>query len=376
MLSKLTKVSFRITLGKPVFDEEMKQAAVSALANDRHAMGENVYKFEEEFSRYLGVKYAVSTCSGTAALHVALVALGLNDGDEVVTTPLSFIASANCIIQAGGTPKFVDISLEDYNIDSMKVMGSVSYRTKVLLPVHLFGYPADLDGLKEISDSNGLFIVEDACQAHGAVYKGIKVGGLGDVGCFSFYPSKNFTVLGDGGMAVTNNEYLAQTMAKLRNCGRTSQYEHDVLGFTYRLNSVNAAIGRVQLRRLDEWNRLRVEDADRYRELLQDLNEVKLPPRGSSKIQPVYHQFVILAERRDELKKWLEEQSIQCGIHYPIPIHMQPVYRRLYGYQGGEFPLSEEFSKNCLSIPIHPSLSHDDIQYVCEQIKGFYEKMS
>jgi len=371
----MTVMSRKISLAEPVFDEEANQAALDALENDRYTMGENVFKFEEEFARYVGVRCAVSTSSGTAALHIAFIALGLKPGDEVVTTPLSFIATANAIIHAAGVPKFADIRLKDYNIDPALVEKALSDRTRALLPVHLFGHPADMKALREIGDLKRLLLVEDACQAHGAVFKGKKVGSFGDVGCFSFYPSKNLWVPGDGGMATTNNEDLARVMAKLRDCGRISHYEHDMIGYTYRLSSVNAAVGRVHLRRLDEWNSRRAEFADRYCDLLRDCDEIHLPPRGSSEIQPVFHQFVLLAKQRDGLKKWLETHSIQCGIHYPIPIHLQPVYRKLYGYSGGEYPLSEEFSRDCLSIPIHPFLTVDDIRYTCEQIEAFYNKM-
>jgi len=363
-----------IPLANPVFDEEMKQAALDALENDRYTKGENVFKLEEEFARYVGVKCAVSTSSGTAALHIAFIALGLKPGDEVVTAPLSFIATANSVIHAGGVPKFADIEYDDYNIDPKLVREAVSDRTRALLPVHLFGHPSDLDALQEICHSERLSLVEDACQAHGATFRGRKVGSFGDVGCFSFYPSKNLWVPGDGGIATTDDEDLAKVMAKLADCGRISHYEHDMIGYTYRLSSVNAAVCRILLRRLDEWNRARREIADSYYHMLRDLDEIQLPPRGSSEIQPVYHQFVLLAKHRDELKEWLERHGIQCGIHYPIPIHLQPVYRKLYGYDGGEFPLSEEFSKKCLSVPMHPFLDVDDVRYTCEQVEAFYRK--
>ena len=363
-----------VSLAKPIFDEEMKQAALDALENDRYTKGENVLKFEEEFARYIGVRHAVSTSSGTAALHIALVALGLKQGEEVVTTPLSFIATANSVIHAGGVPKFADIRFEDYNIDPALVRKTASRRTKTLLPVHLFGYPADLNALREYCDSKELSMVEDACQAHGATFDGRKVGSFGDVGCFSFYPSKNLWVPGDGGMATTDDEDLARAMAKLADCGRTSHYEHDMVGYTYRLSSVNAAVCRIQLRRLDEWNARRRHLADMYQKMLCHIGEIRLPPRGNSEIQPVYHQFVLLAKHRDELKQWLEEHGIQCGVHYPIPIHLQPVYRKLYGYSGGEFPLSEDFSKKCLSIPMHPFLQVNEAKYTCEQIEDFYKK--
>jgi dTDP-4-amino-4,6-dideoxygalactose transaminase len=296
----------------------------------------------------------------------------LKSADEVVTTPLSFVATANSVIHAGAVPKFADIRFEDYNIDPAMVRKAVTARTRALLPVHLFGFPADVDALREICSSKGLSLVEDACQAHGATFKGKKVGALGDVGCFSFYPSKNLWVPGDGGMATTNDEDLALAMAKLADCGRISHYEHDMIGYTYRLSSINAAVGRILLRRMDEWNTKRRKLAERYHDLLRDLDTIRLPPKGDSEIQPVYHQFVLLVKDRDRLKEWLEKRGIQCGIHYPIPIHVQPVYKKLYGYQGGEYPLSEEFSRKCLSIPVHPFLDDDDIKRISKEIETFY----
>jgi perosamine synthetase len=370
----MTMIGRKLSLAEPILDKELKEVAMEALENDRYTKGENVLKFEEEFARYVGVKCAVSTNSGTAALHVAFLALGLKPGDEVITTPLSFVATANSVIHARGVPKFADISFEDYNIDPALVEKALSERTKGLLPVHLFGHPADTDALQEICSSRGLVLVEDACQAHGAKLRGRGAGALGDVGCFSFYPSKNLWVPGDGGMATTNDEDLARMMAKLADCGRVSHYEHDLIGYTYRLSSVNAAVGRILLQRMDKWNARRREFAERYHDLLGDLDAFRLPPKGDSEIQPVYHQFVLLVEDRDRLKEWLEKRGIQCGIHYPIPIHLQPVYKKLYGYQGGEYPLSEEFSRKCLSIPIHPFLDDDDIKRISEDIKAFYNK--
>jgi len=214
--------------------------------------------------------------------------------------------------------------------------------------------------------------VEDACQAHGAEYAGKKAGAIGDVGCFSFYPSKNMTVCGDGGMLVTNDEDVAKLSAKLRDCGRKSQYEHDVVGYTSRLNTVNAAIGRVQLRRLDEWNKKRVQVASLYNNLLSDVAEVGVPPRGTSEIKPVYHVYVVKAKRRDALREWLQKNGVGCGVHYPLPIPLQPVYRRMFGYEDAEYPVSKQLSEECLSLPIYPSLGEDDVRYVCDMIREFY----
>src|SRR3989304_4519960 len=232
-----------IPLAAPVFDEEMEAAAVNALRHERFVLGEDVFKFEEEFARYVGTRFAVSTSSGTNALQIALLALGISKGDEVVTSSFSFVASANAVLHAGGTPAFADIDAEDFNVDPAKMKKKVGKRTRALLPVHLFGYPCKMREITEIGKDCGLGIVEDACQAHGAESAGRKVGAIGDVGCFSFYPSKNMTVCGDGGMIVTDDEEGAKLAAKLRDCGRRAPQEHEVIGYTSRLNTVNAAIG-------------------------------------------------------------------------------------------------------------------------------------
>ena len=211
-------------------------------------------------------------------------------------------------------------------------------------------------------------------KPHGAVYKGRKVGGIGDVGCLSFYPTKNMSVLGDGGAVLTNDEEIAEVVRKLRDCGRRSRYVHDMIGYTARLNTINAAIGRVQLKHLDEWNERRREIAEKYNKLLSDIDEIKLPPRGDHGIKPVYHLYTIRTEKRDELKRWLEEAGIECGVYYPLPIHLQPIYRRLFNYREGSYPVSEKLSKTCLSIPIHPFLKDDEVNYVCEKIHEFFDR--
>ena len=364
-----------VPLAAPVFDEEMEAAAVNALRHERFVLGEDVFKFEEEFARYVGTKCAVSTSSGTNALQIALLALGVTAGDEVVTSAFSFVASANAILHAGATPVFADIDAKDFNVDPEKVKLKITKRTKAFLPVHLYGYPCKMQEISEIAENHGLKVVEDACQAHGAEYAGRKAGAIGDVGCFSFYPSKNMTVCGDGGMIVTNDEETARLAAKLRDCGRKTQYEHDVVGYTSRLNTVNAAIGRVQLRRLDEWNKKRVDAASVYGKLLSDVEEVGCPPKGDSKVKPVYHLYVIKAKRRDELREYLQCRGVSCGVHYPLPIPLQPVYKKMFKFRAGEYPVSERVSGECLSLPMYPSLSEGDVEYVCGGIREFYREV-
>ena len=367
------KSTVSIPLGVQVFDEEMEQAALNALRNERFVFGEDVFKFEEEFARYIGSKFAVSTSSGTNALHIALLALGVSGGCEVVTSAYSFVASANVVLHAGASPVFADIDSEDFNVDSAEIRRKVTKRTRALLPVHLYGCPCKMKEIGDIAADRNLKVVEDACQAHGAEYDGQKTGAIDDVGCFSFYPSKNMTVGGDGGMIVTNDEDVAKLAAKIRNCGRKSQYEHDVVGYTSRLNTVNAAIGRVQLRRLDEWNRRRREVASLYDALLSDIDGLDLPPMGDSRVKPVYHLYVIRTERRYALVNWLQKNGILSGVHYPLPVPLQPLYKQLFGYKSGEYPVSERVSSMCLSLPIYPNLSEDDVKYICGKIREFLE---
>jgi perosamine synthetase len=365
-----------VPLMLPVFDEEMEVAALNAFHNERFVLGEDVFKFEEEFASYIGVKHAVSTSSGTSALQIALLALGISGGNEVVTSAFSFVASANAVLHAGGTPVFADVAADDLNVDPKKVGAKFSNRVWGLLPVHLFGYPSKMRELMDFANDNDLRVVEDACQAHGAEYAGRRVGAIGDVGCFSFYPSKNMTVCGDGGMITTDNGDVAKLAAKIRDCGRKTKYEHDVVGYTSRLNTVNAAIGRVQLRRLDEWNRKRVRNASVYSRLLSGVDEVKTPLLGDEVVKPVFHLYVIRAERRDKLAEWLLSCGVQVAVHYPLPIPLQPVYRQLFGYEAGEFCESEQASKSCLSLPVNPGLVDEDIEYVCDKIVQFYSRGS
>jgi perosamine synthetase len=363
-----------IPLASPVFDDEMKAAALDALSSEYFVMGESVAKFEEEFAEYCGVDYAVSTSSGTSALQLALLALGIKNEDRVITTPASFVATANAALHVNAVPAFVDIDIKTYNIDPGLLKKQVTSRTKAIMPVHLYGFPADMNEIMEVSRKNNFVVVEDACQAHGADYYGKKAGSIGDVGCFSFYSNKNMTVCGDGGMVVTNDEKTAKMVEKLRNCGRSSHYEHDVIGFTSRLNTVNAAIGRVQLRKLEDWTAKRRGIAELYSKLLADLDEIILPPTGDSNVKPVYHLYVIRTHFRDELKAWLSQNGVQCGIHYPLPIHLQPIYQTLFGYEKGDFPKSELLSETALSLPMFPALGKNEVEYVCEKIHEYFSQ--
>lgn len=361
-----------IPQARPEMDQEMIEAATLALQNERLVMGESVFKFEEAFAKYIGVKRAVSISSGTDALILALIAIDCRE-KEVVTTPFSFIATANTIVHAHGTPRFCDVKKSDYNIDAALIPKTLTNKTRAIMPVHLFGHPCDMAEINDLAADRGLLVVEDACQAHGSEYNGRRAGALGDLGCFSFYPTKNMTVGGDGGMVTTNDEDLANLVAKLRDCGRTSRYSHDVVGFTSRLNTTNAAIGLVQLRRLEGWNQRRRDIAMRYNSKLRDIDGIELPPESSTVKVPVYHCFAILAERRDELSKHLADDGISTAVHYPIPIHLQPAYEGKTDLIIGDMGVSEMLATKILSIPIYPSMKDQQVDVVCESIKKFYQ---
>lgn len=357
----------------PVFTKEMEEAAIYALRNERYILGESVYKFEEEFAKYIGTKYAVSVSSGTNALHLALLAAGLNAKEEVVTVATSYIATSNSILHANGTPTFCDIN-DEYLIDVNQIPGKISKRTRGIMPVDLYGHPADMDEINEIADKNDLFVIEDCAQSHGATYKGKKTGSLSLMGCFSFYSTKNMTVCGDGGMVTTDDAEIAEKIKLLRNHGQHPKDVHTILGYTARLNTVNAAIGRVQLKYLPKWVEERRQIAKKYYKLLDDVEEITLPPGDSEIKKPSYHLFEIKTKKRDELLKYLGDNKIICLIHYPTPIPYQPLYKKLFGFKEGMFPKSEEFAVRSMDLPMFPGLKDDQIKYICEKTHDFFSR--
>ena len=357
----------------PVFNKEMEDAAINALRNERFILGDSVDKFEEEFARYVGTDFAVSVSSGTNALHLALVAANLPIGGEVISVASSYIATANSILHANGTPIFCDIN-DEYIIDVNQITEKISKRTKGIMPVHLYGHPADIDEINEIATKNKLFVIEDCAQSHGALYKGKMTGVTSDMGCFSFYSTKNMTVCGDGGMVTTNSKELAEKIKLLRNHGQHPKDVHTILGYTARLNTVNAAIGRVQLKYLPNWIESRRDIAKKYINLLSDVEEIILPPGDTETKKPSYHLFEIKTEKRDKLLKFLREEGIICLIHYPTPIPYQPIYKKLFGFKEGNFPKSEELSNQAMDLPMFPELNDDQIKYISEKIHEFFNR--
>ena len=340
----------------PEFTKDMENAAIDALRNEKFVMGESVFKFEEEFARYTGTKFAISVNSGNAALQLSLISLGITEKSKVITSTNSFVASANCILMTGAKPVLCDINYDDGNID----IKTTNEKPEAIIPVHIYGNPCDFDSIKSVSEIHKAPIIEDACQAHGATFDHKKVGSIGDVGCFSFYPTKNMTVGGDGGMVTTNNEEIKKQIDSLRDNGRRTRTEHDKLGFTMRLNTVNAAIGRIQLQTLDEKNKRRRELASLYKKFLGDDCMLDENPKGTS----VYHQIIIKHQKRDEIFSHLSKNNIGVAIHYPRPIHKQPLYENL----GYNLPISEKFSNEVLSMPSFPQLKDDDVKIICEKI--------
>ena len=336
------------------FTEEMEDAAICALRNESFVGGESVLKFEEEFARYTGTKFAVSVNSGNSALQISLMSLGISEGSKVFTPTNSFIASANCIRMTNAKPILVDINVKDGGID----VTNIKEKANAIIPVHIYGNPCDFDSVKSLSEQQGIPIVEDACQAHGAIFRDKKVGSLSDVGCFSFYPTKNMTVGGDGGMTTTNNEEIAMKIKSIRDNGRKTKNEFDKLGFTMRLNTVNAAIGRVQLKHLDEKNSRRRQIVENYRNKLSE--DCILPENSEGK--SVYHQIVIKHKKRDQIRKELSDNEIGSAIYYEKPIHMQEIYRE---YEL-TLPNSEKFSKEIISLPSYPSLTDEQVGIISE----------
>jgi len=361
-----------IPLMRILVTDEQKEAVLRVLDSGNYILGEENRKIEKEFAEYCGTKYAVALNSGTAALHLALLSLGVGEGDEVITVSNTFIATANAVLFVGARPVFVDINPTTYTMKVESLEKSITGRTKAIIPVHLYGHPVDMDPLIEIAKEHNLYVIEDACQAHGALYKGKKVGSIGDIGCFSFYPSKNMTVCGDGGILVTNNGEAAEKSKIIRHQGQKIRNIHECLGYNMRLSEVHAAIARVQLRLLDKLNEARRKNASTYDSLFEDLKDKIVRPIEKSWANHVYHLYVIQTSRRDSLKNYLAEKGIETGVHYPIPVHLQSFYQELFGFSEGMYPITENAAKNVLSLPCHPALSQNDIIYIAENVHDFW----
>ena len=342
------------------------QAALRVLSGCRYILGPEVEAFEAEFASYLGVKHGVGVASGTDALVLALKALGVGPGDEVITTDFTFIATAEAISECGATPVFADIDPRTFNLDPRSASERISGRTRAILVVHLFGQPADMDRLSALARQNGLLLVEDCAQSHGATWRGRKAGSFGDASAFSFFPTKPLGGAGDGGMVCTNNDEIAGKVRILRAHGSRKKYISEVLGTNSRLDELQAAVLRVKLRRLEDWNRSRREVA---REYDRRLKGIRVPPVAEQAAH-VYHQYTIRSGDRDALRHWLEKEGVGCNVYFPLPLHLQPCYAHL-GYTEGEFPASELASREVLSLPIFVGMTPGEISRVCEAVNRF-----
>ena len=348
--------------------DEVDLVVSQVLSSGRFILGPEVEAFEEEFAAYCEADHAVGMSSGTAALQLALEACGVGPGDEVITTVFTFIATAAAISHVGAQPVFVDIDQDTYNIDPALVESAITAKTKAIIPVHLFGQPADMRSIGRIARTHGLRVIEDAAQAHGATYEGKCVGGLGDVACFSFYPAKNLGAYGDAGALVTNDRDIADRVRSVSNHGRSGWYEHEELGYTYRLDALQAAILRVKLAHLGDWNASRRRIARRYTEALSGTNLVL--PQELPSARSVYHLYVVRSQRRDELVEYLGEEGIEAKVHYPMPLHLQPAYAQLGGTRG-QFPVAEKCAREVLSLPTYPELSGEQVDEIAGVIHAF-----
>lgn len=354
--------------------DQVMAAVSTVLESQQFILGPEVKRFEDETAAKLGVKHAISCASGTDALLLALMAAGIGQGDEVITTPFSFVATAGSIVQVGAKPVFVDIDPATFNIDPQKIEAAITSKTRAILPVHLFGLPADLDPIMTIAKAKKLLVIEDAAQAIGSRYDDRFIGTIGDFGCFSFFPSKNLGAAGDGGLIITNNPAFAELLRMIRVHGSKTKYLHDVQGINSRLDALQAAILRVKLKHLDRWAAGRENRAQRYRFLFDEkglASYMSYPSVPPSKFHHVYNQFTIRAQRRDELKASLQNSGMPSEIYYPLCLHLQKAFAFL-GYQPRQMPAAETVSHEVLSLPVYPELTDKQQDMVVKAIENFY----
>jgi len=348
--------------------EEVRHELDEVMDSAKFVLGPAVTAFEETFAGLCGTKCCVGVASGADALHLTLRAMGIGAGDEVITAANTFVATANAIALANATPVLVDVRESDYNIDPGLIEQAITDKTKAIMPVHLYGQPADMAPILEIAEKHGLMVVEDACQAHGAIYHGKPTGSLGNAGCFSFYPGKNLGAYGEGGAVVTDDEALADRLRMYRDCGQSEKYIHDVVGFNSRLDSMQAAVLNVKLRYLAGWNDKRRQIAGMYADLMAGNGAVL--PQVAADVEHVFHLYVVQHERRDKLLAALKAQQIYCGIHYPRPIHLQEAYAGVRTVPDGA-PVTSRIAGRILSLPMHPDLTDEQVRCVADAVQAF-----
>lgn len=376
-------------------EEELNKAALEVLSSAKYIMGENVIEFEKEFASYIGVKHAISVGNGTDALVLALKAMGIKSGDEVITTPFTFFATAEAISAVGAVPVFVDVEKETFNIDVTKIEEKITNKTKAIIPVHIFGQAADMDEINKIAKKHNLLVLEDACQAIGGKYKGKNIGALADAACFSFFPTKNLGCAGDGGMIVTDNDDIAIIARALRTHGsgengqkaynllnniteevKTAEgaddtvynplkYYNYLIGYNTRLDAIQAAMLRIKLKEIDNWNAKRREIVKIYNDALQNSDYVT--PFCREDVEHVYHMYILQSEKREEVIAKLKKAGVATGVYYPIPLHLQKVYKDL-GYKEGDMPVAEYLSHRTFAIPVYPELTKEQVEYILSRL--------
>jgi dTDP-4-amino-4,6-dideoxygalactose transaminase len=352
------------------YKQEVMHAIEEVCDSQMLCLGPAVEKFEKEAATYCGCKYAIGVSSGTDALLVSLMAAGVGPGDEVITTPFTFFATAGVVSRLGARPVFVDVDNETYNIAPDKIEEKISSRTRAIIPVHLFGQLAQMKPIMELARRHKLVVIEDAAQAMGAKQDGSRAGSIGDVGCFSFYPTKNIGAFGDAGLVTTNNAELAERIKLLRVHGENPRYFYRMIGGNFRMDNIQGAVLSVKLKHLDGWNKKRRENAAIYNRIFS--GTIVKPPKIEQNNESIYHQYTIVVPKRDILQVYLAKQGIGSGIFYPKPLHLQDCFRKL-GYKAGDFPAAEELAASVLSLPIYPELTADQIEYVAKKVLEFYK---
>jgi dTDP-4-amino-4,6-dideoxygalactose transaminase len=352
--------------------EEINKEINNVMETTAFAGGPFVEKFEADFAKYCQCKFAVGVGNGTDALWVALIALGIEQGDEVITTPNTFIATTEAISYCKAVPVFVDVKDGTYSMDPEKLEKAITKKTKAIIPVHIFGQVCDMDPILEIARKHKLYVVEDACQAHGAYYKNKRAGSIGDIGAFSFYPGKNLGAYGEAGAIVTNNEEIASKIKMFRDHGQSKKYYHDIIGWNARMDGIQGAVLKVKLKYLDNWNEARRKNAHIYNENLKDIKSIILPVEASYG-KHIYHIYAIRVKEREKLMNYLKDNEIGCGIHYPVPIHLQKAYESL-NIKRGTFPVTEQSADEFVSLPMFPELTKDEIVYIADKLKNYYIK--
>lgn len=351
---------------RSIIDRSVKQT----LSRGDFILGENVRQFEQNFAEFCQVKYCVGVASGTDALLLSLRALGVGLGDEVIAPAFTFIATVLPVVYLGAKPVLVDINPETYQVDIDKLESAITKKTKVIIPVHLYGFPAPIKEIQKIARKYKIYVLEDACQAHGSTIEGRRCGSFGDLAAFSFYPSKNLGAAGDGGAVVTNNKKFTEVIQALRHVGQFQRYQHDLVGYNSRLDNLHAGVLAIKLKQLEKWNQRRRQLAQIYDKLLANF-PIILPPAPTREILPNYHVYAIRTKKREKMLEFLNKNDISCVIHYPIPLHLQKALKVL-GYHRGNFPQSEAAAREVLSLPMYPELKETEVKYVCAKIRQFF----